>query len=150
MAIYENYKHRELTSKIIKAFYIVYNQLGYGFLEKVYENAMAIVLRRMGLHCEQQTPVFVYFEGEEVGFFRADLLVENTVIAELKASEALCRGDEAQLVNYLRATEIEVGLLLGFCEEPVFRRRVFENSRKKLPDRTGQSGKRPDAGKHPE
>lgn len=132
MPLYENYKHRELTSKILKAFYTVYNRLGYGFLEKVYENALIIELRRMGLRCEQQVPITVYYEGEVVGNFRADILVEGIVILELKAAEAICQSDEAQLVNYLRATDIEVGLLLGFCPKPETRRRVYENSRKKL------------------
>ncbi|TCZ74436.1 GxxExxY protein [Flaviaesturariibacter aridisoli] len=135
MPVYENFKHRELTSKILKAFYTVYNRLGYGFLEKVYENALVIELRKMGLRCEQQVPITVYYEGEVVGNFRADVLVEGIVIVELKAAVNLCAGDEAQLVHYLRATEIEVGLLLGFCEKPDTKRRVFENFRKKLPDR---------------
>lgn len=139
MAIYENYKHRDLTAKILKAFYTVYNRLGYGFLEKVYENALVIELRKMGLRCEQQVPIIVYYEGEVVGNFRADVLVEGIVIVELKAAECLVSADEAQLVNYLRATEIEVGLLLGFCEKPDTKRRVYENHRKKLPDRTNQS-----------
>ncbi|RYZ19038.1 MAG: GxxExxY protein [Chitinophagaceae bacterium] len=135
MPVYENFKHRELTSKILKAFYTVYNRLGYGFLEKVYENALVIELRKMGLRCEQQIPITVYYEGDVVGNFRADVLVEGIVIVELKAAVSLCTGDEAQLVNYLRATEIEVGLLLGFCEKPDTKRRVFENFRKKLPNR---------------
>ncbi|RYY65907.1 MAG: GxxExxY protein [Chitinophagaceae bacterium] len=123
----DNYKYKELTDKIIKAFYKVYNKLGYGFLEKVYENAMAIELRKMGLKCIQQAPIRVYYEGEEVGFFRADLLVEDLVICELKAAEVFCTADEAQLTNYLRATPIEVGLLFNFGRKPEFRRRVFTN-----------------------
>lgn len=126
----DNYKHKELTDKIIKAFFKVYNKLGYGFLEKVYENAMAIELRHMGLKVVQQAPISVFYANEEVGFFRADLLVEDLVICELKAAEVFCPADESQLTNYLRATPIEVGLLFNFGKKPEFRRRVFSNDLK--------------------
>ena len=125
---YEKYKHTDLTEKIIKAFYKVYNTLGFGFLEKVYENAMFIELRNMGLFVEKQRRVKVFYEGQEVGDYFADLIVDEKVIIELKASEALCEEHEFQLINYLKATEIEVGLLLNFGKKPEFRRKIFTNA----------------------
>jgi len=123
----ENYMHSDLTEKIIKAFYKVYNKLGYGFLEKVYENAMSIELKNAGLqHCKQH-PIKVYYDEEQIGSYYADIIVEERVIIELKAAEGLCEEHEAQLINYLRATEIEVGLLLNFGKEPQIRRKVFSN-----------------------
>jgi GxxExxY protein len=124
-----NYKHSDLTEKIIKAFYKVYNTLGFGFLEKVYENAMFIELRNMGLFVEKQRRVKVFYEGNLVGDYCADLAVEEKVIVELKAAEALCEDHEFQLINYLKATEIEVGLLLNFGKKPEFRRKIFSNER---------------------
>jgi GxxExxY protein len=124
--------HKEITDKIISAYYKVYNTLGYGFLEKVYENSLAIALKKLGLKVEQQKNIKVYFETEEVGDYYADLLVEDLVIIELKAAKALGKEHEAQLVNYLRATMIEVGLLLNFGKEPNFKRKIFENRFKKI------------------
>lgn len=126
----ENYKYSELTDKIIRAFYTVYNTLGYGFLEKVYENALLIELRNCGLIATAQYPVDVYYEEERVGIYFADIVVENTVIVELKACEEISPAHEAQLTNYLRATPMEVGLLLNFGKKPELKRRVFDNSRK--------------------
>ncbi|HED08669.1 MAG TPA: GxxExxY protein [Ignavibacteria bacterium] len=123
--------HQELTSKIIGAYYKVYNSLGYGFLEKVYENALKIELRRLNLKVEQQKNIKVVYEGFEVGDYFADLIVEDLVIIELKAAEAICEQHEAQLLNYLKATDIEVGLLLNFGKEAKFVRKVFSNSNKK-------------------
>ncbi len=124
-------KHADLTEKILLAFFKkVYHQLGYGFLEKVYENAMAIELRRMGLQVEQQAKIDVYYEGEIVGEYFADLLVEGKVIVELKAAQAIGADNEAQLLNYLRATPYEVGLLLNFGPKPDFCRKAFDNERK--------------------
>lgn len=123
-------KHEEITDKIIHAFYRVYNTLGYGFLEKVYENAMVIELRKMGLKVVQQARIVVYYEGEEVGDHNADLLVEELVIVELKAARVLEDSHEAQLLNYLKATTIEVGLLLNFGPKPQFRRKVYDNELK--------------------
>ena len=123
--------HKEITGKIIEGFYTVYNVLGYGFLEKAYENAMDIELRKAGLGVIQQKNIKVYYAGEEIGDYFADLLVENMVIVELKAAEAICDEHEAQLINYLRATEIEVGLLLNFGKKPEFKRKIFENHLKK-------------------
>lgn len=119
--------HKELTDKIIKAFYKVYNTLGYGFLEKVYENALKIELEKSGLNVVPQMPIKVYYEGEIVGEYFADLCAENAVIVELKASDSLSNAHEAQLVNYLKATKIEVGLLLNFGPKPEFVRKVFTN-----------------------
>lgn len=123
----DNYKHSEITEKIIKAFYKVYNTLGYGFLEKVYENALFIELAAMGLLVKKQAHIKVYYEDKEVGEYFADLIVEDCVIVELKAAEGLCEEHEFQLINYLKATEIEVGLLLNFGEKPELKRKVFSN-----------------------
>lgn len=122
--------HEDLTDKIIKAYYKVNNTLGFGFLEKVYENAMAIELRKLGMHVEKQKNIKVYYEQEEIGDYYADLLVDHLVIVELKAAESLCEEHEAQLINYLKATPIEVGLLLNFGKKAEFRRKVFSNNRK--------------------
>jgi len=127
------FKHGKLTHQIIGVFYEVYNELGHGFLESVYENATAIALRAVGLRAEQQAPVPVWFRGQQVGDFRADIVVEGSVIVELKAARAIEPVHEAQLLNYLRATPIEVGLLLNFGPKPEFKRLLFDNDRKALP-----------------
>jgi GxxExxY protein len=119
--------HEDITEKIIGSFYKVYNTLGYGFLEKVYENAMAIELRKSGLKVVQQENIKVFYESTEVGDYYADLLVDDLVIVELKAAKSICEEHEAQLVNYLKATTIEVGLLLNFGKEPEFKRKIFQN-----------------------
>lgn len=124
-------KHSETTDKILHAFYkVVYPQLGYGFLEKIYENALTIALRAMGLRVEQQVKISVYFQEQVVGEYFADLLVEDAIIVELKAASRLMPEHEAQLLNYLRATKYEVGLLLNFGPKPQFMRKAFDNSRK--------------------
>ena len=125
-------KHGELTEKIIGIFYDVYNELGYGFLESVYEKAMLKALRSAGLEIESQVSAPVWFRGEQVGDFYADLVVEGAVILELKAARRIERAHEAQLLNYLKATDIEVGLLLNFGEHPEFRRLLLDNERKKI------------------
>lgn len=125
--------HGEITDLILKAFYKVYNTLGYGFLEKVYENSMRIELTKMGVPIKQQKKIKVYYELEQVGDYFADLIVKELVIVELKAAENLCDAHEAQLLNYLRATDIEVGLLLNFGKKPEFRRKYFTNDKKKNP-----------------
>ena len=127
----DNYKHSEITEKIIKAYYNVYNKLGFGFLEKVYENSMMIELKKFGLNCAKQFPIKVIYDSEQVGEYFADILVENSVIIELKAAEILHPDHEAQLVNYLKATEIEVGILLNFGKKPEFKRKVFSKEYKK-------------------
>jgi len=117
-----------ITSKIIRAFYNVYNTLGFGFLEKVYENAMIIELKKLNLHGRRQVPVKVYYDEKQVGDYFADIIVENVVIVELKAAENLCEEHEAQLLNYLRATDIEYGLLLNFGKSPQIKRKVWTNN----------------------
>jgi GxxExxY protein len=126
------YLHSELTEKIIGVFYEVYGELGCGFLESVYEHAMFIALKAHGLRVERQVPVPVWFRGERIGDFRADLLVEGCVIVELKAARTLDGSHEAQLLNYLRATEIEIGLLLNFGSRPGIRRLAYSNDRKSI------------------
>ncbi len=123
----ESLLHNELTSRILKAFYSVYTSLGYGFLEKVYENALMIELGKVGLRVTKQQAIKVFYDGHQVGDYFADLVVEGKVIIELKAAEAICEAHIAQLRNYLRATEIEVGMLLNFGPEPKFIRKVFSN-----------------------
>jgi GxxExxY protein len=123
-------KHSDLTDRIIKAYYDVYNQLGYGFLEKVYENALLIELRKKGLFCVAQLPIEVFYEEQKVGQYFADILVEDSVILEIKAAESLVEEHEAQLINYLKATELEIGLLLNFGKKPEFKRKIFSNENK--------------------
>ena len=124
------YLHKEVTSQIIKGFYNVYNKLGYGFLEKVYEHALKIELTKMGLVVERQKVIKVYYDDAEVGEYFADLLVNNLVIIELKAAETLMEEHENQLINYLKATDIEVGLLLNFGKKPQISRKIFTNKSK--------------------
>lgn len=122
--------HSEITDQILKSFFHVHNSLGYGFLERVYEIAMMRTLQRAGILVLRQMPVDVWFEGEVVGKYYADLVVANRVIVEVKAEESLHPRNEAQLTNYLKATAMEVGLLLNFGEKPTFRRKLFTNDRK--------------------
>jgi GxxExxY protein len=123
-------KHEQLTEQIIKGFYTVYRALGYGFLEKVYENSLAIELRKMRLEVVQQAQIKVYYTGVAVGEYYADLLVADAVIVEIKAVRALLKEHEAQLLNYLKATPYEVGLLLNFGPKPEIKRKVYDNERK--------------------
>ena len=118
-------KYREITSAILKSFYNVHNILGHGFLEKVYENAMIIELRKHGITAIKQQPISVYYDEEIVGKYFADLIVEDKVIVELKAISKLAEQHEAQLINYLKATDKEVGLLLNFGKVPRFKRKVY-------------------------
>lgn len=122
--------HQEITDKILKSFFNVYNTLGYGFLEKVYENSLLIELSENGLQTIQQVAIPVYYHEKQVGNYFADLLVENKVIIELKACENIINEHEIQLLNYLKATNFEVGLLLNFGAKPEFKRKVFSNSNK--------------------
>jgi GxxExxY protein len=124
--------HKELTDKILKTYYDVYNELGFGFLEKVYQNSMFIELNYRGFQVEAQKRIKVFYKGYEVGEYYADLVVDGHVIIELKAAEYMVKEFEIQLINYLRGTSIEVGLLLNFGKKPEFVRKVFENSRKTL------------------
>jgi GxxExxY protein len=127
-----NLKHADITDQIIKAFYKVYNALGYGFNEKVYENALFIELIEIGFRVKKQEPINVFYNGKLVGEYYADLIVADCVIIELKAIASLCSANEAQLLNYLKATKIEVGLLLNFGQKPEHRRKYFTNDRKDL------------------
>lgn len=122
--------HSDLTDAILKTFYDVYNELGYGYLEKVYQNSMYLELSARGLKVEAHKQIKVLCKGTEVGEYYANLVVNDHVILELKAAEAIVKEFEWQLLNYLRGTDMEVGLLLNFGKKPEFVRRVFENSRK--------------------
>jgi len=125
-----NLLHEELTDTIIKTFYEVYNELGYGFLERVYQNSLYLELKSKGLKVEAQKKIEVYYKGIEVGQYYADLIVEDLVILELKAADCIVKEFENQILNYLRGTNCEVGLLLNFGAKPEFRRKIFENNRK--------------------
>lgn len=122
--------HEELTSGILKVFYEVYNELGYGFLERVYQNAMYYELKNQGYEVHAQKKINVYYKDIIVGDYYADLIVNETVILELKANEILTKEDNYQLINYLKSTSCEVGLLLNFGKKPEFIRRIFQNYRK--------------------
>ena len=124
-------KHGLLTEKIIGVFYDVYNELGHGFLESVYQRSLVLALESVGLNARSKIQIPVWFHGQEVGHFEGEILVENCVLLELKAARALVSNHRAQLLNYLRATEIEVGLLLNFGEKPEFKRLIFDNLKKK-------------------
>jgi len=126
----EKYIHEGLTNKIIAAFYNVYNELGFGFLENVYQNALYFELINSGLKVETQKAIEVYYQNHLVGNYRADLIVNDTIILELKAAEYLVEEHELQLINYLKATNIEIGLLLNFGKKPEIRRKIFTNDRK--------------------
>ena len=123
-------KHHPLTEEIIKVFYRVYNALGYGFLEKVYENSMMIEFQKEGLPAVQQSPIDVTYENEIVGQYFADIVVDEKIIVEIKARKCLVPEDTAQLLNYLKATDKEVGLLLNFGPKAEISRKVFDNSKK--------------------
>ena len=125
--------HAGLTRKIIGVYYSVYNELGFGFLESVYQESMSFALLEAGLRCARETVVPVAFRGRLVGEFRPDLVVENAVVVELKACRSLVPAHNAQVINYLRATPYEVGLLLNFGPEPRVRRFVFAATRKCAP-----------------
>lgn len=137
----DQYKHSPLTKEIINAFYKVYNTLGYGFLEKVYERALAYELIKRGFQVEEQIPIKVYYEEVVVGEYFADLLVNRSVIIELKSVETLIEAHKAQLLNYLRATGIEVGLILNFGPKPQIGRRIYDTARHSgsLPNGSGAS-----------
>ncbi|GAB1429701.1 GxxExxY protein [Ignavibacteria bacterium] len=127
--------HKNITDIVIKAFYQVYNELGFGFLERVYQNAMYYELQSQGLLCEAEKPIKVYYKNLTVGDYRADIILENKIIIELKAAQSLVYEHELQLINYLKATDIEVGLLLNFGEKPEFKRKIFTNENKNRNER---------------
>lgn len=110
---------REITEKVIGCAYRVYNKMGFGFLESVYEKCLLIELRKAGIHAKSQQPIKVAYENEIVGEFVADIIVENTVILELKSVQRIVKAHEVQLVNYLVATGKPVGLILNFGEKKV-------------------------------
>ena len=122
--------HKELSESILKVFYDVYNELGYGFLEKVYQNAMYLELKSQGFKVEPQKQIKVYYKNELVGDFFADLLINDLIILELKACDSLVKSHYVQTLNYLKATNIEIGLLLNFGEKPEIKRLIFTNNRK--------------------
>ena len=128
----DKFKYKEITDIILKSFYEVYNELGAGFLESVYEKALNIVLTGYGMHVERQKDIPVSFRGNIIGNFKADLTVNERVIVEIKAVRTLDSAHEAQLINYLKATDVEVGLLLNFGEKPKFKRFAYDNKRKKI------------------
>ncbi|TSA10371.1 MAG: GxxExxY protein [Deltaproteobacteria bacterium] len=130
----DRFKYKEITDIILRSFYEVYNELGDGFLESVYENALYIVLTGYGLRIARQKDISVSFRGKVIGDFKADLIVNEKVIVELKAVRTLDPVHEAQLINYLKATNIEVGLLLNFGRKPEFKRFVYDNKRKNISD----------------
>ena len=123
------YKHSELTGQIIKAAQNVHNTLGYGFLEKVYHNALLIELPKCGLLVESEKQITVKYDGQSVGEYFVDILVENKVILEIKAVKQTNPDYEVQLVNYLKATKIDIGLLLNFGPSLQVKRKIFETSR---------------------
>ncbi len=118
-----DFKYRDLTDR-------VYNRLGYGFLEKVYENAMMFEFRKEGIPATAQYPIKVFYEGNTIGEYNADIFVDNKIIIELKASRNLAEENEAQLLNYLKATNVEVGLLMNFGTRPEIKRKAFDKARK--------------------
>src|SRR6476646_6892545 len=135
-----SYKHSALTELIIGTFYGVYNELGYGFLESVYRISLQLALLAQGVEVEQEVPVAVYFRGKNVGDFRADLVVNRVVLLELKTADAIAAAHEAQVINYLRATALELGLILNFGPKPQARRLLLDNVRKhKFTAQTGGS-----------
>ena len=129
----DSFKHKETTNLLIKAFFKVYNTLGHGFIEKVYENAMVIEARSLGLQIKQQQPISVFYGDTVVGEYITDFIVNSAVIVELKAVSKLTELHEAQLMNYLKATPYEIGLLLNFGIKAEFQRRIMDNNRKKKP-----------------
>lgn len=124
-----DFLYKKLTAEIIKCFYKVYNTLGFGFLEKVYENALKIELEKNEMSVERQKPIRVFYDAHLVGEYFADLVVDSKIIIELKAAESIHEEHELQLINYLKATEFELGLLLNFGKKPEIRRKIFTHER---------------------
>ena len=126
--------HKSLSDSILKIYYEVYNELGYGFLEKVYQNAMYFELKSQGFKVEAQKQIKVFYKSQIVGEYFADIIVEGVITLELKACECLKDEHQAQLLNYLRATKVEIGMLLNFGTEPEFKRLIYTNDRKRIKD----------------
>ncbi|WP_188220570.1 GxxExxY protein [Flavobacterium pokkalii] len=127
----KTFPHSDLTKTIIGVFYNVYNELGYGFLEKVYHNSMIIELKSRGFEIKSQKKLNVFYKNEIVGEYIPDIIVNHSVIIELKCVEYMTDTHECQLLNYLKATDCEVGLLLNFGKDPQFIRKIFTNEYKK-------------------
>jgi len=125
------FPHQDLTKALIGIYYDIYNELGYGFLEKVYQNAMLLELKSRGYHVESQKKINVFYKKQIVGDYFPDIIVNNSVIIELKCVEYLVEAHECQLLNYLKATDCEAGLLLNFGKDPQFIRKIFTNEFKK-------------------
>lgn len=123
-------KHRDLTEKLIGLFFSIYNELGHGFMESVYEQAFSVTLAENKIFFQRQVALPVYFHGQQVGDFRADLFVDGKVIVELKAGRAIEPSWEKQVLNYLRATDVEIGMLFNFGAKAEFKRYIFENLKK--------------------
>jgi len=123
-------KYEELSQFIIKGFYETYNELGRGFLESVYQKSLKICMEDLGLKVESEKIIDVIFRGQTVGIFRADLIVENKIILELKAVKHLLPENQAQLMNYLKATDLELGFVMNFGDKPEFKRLFYNNERK--------------------
>jgi GxxExxY protein len=130
MAVNFSYKHSELTEAIIGVFYDVYNELGCGFLESVYRKALRLALAEKGFIVEQEVPISVFFRGNNVGDFRADIVVNHTILLELKTAEKIIPAHEAQVLNYLRSTSLKLGLILNFGPKAQVRRLLLDNARK--------------------
>lgn len=124
--------YKELTEEILHAFYKVHFKLGFGFLEKVYKNALFLEMNELGWRCETEKLINVYYKERIVGAYYADILVDNKVILELKAAECICKEHEYQLINYLKASDLEIGLLLNFGKKAEFKRVIYTNDRKEL------------------
>ncbi|PWH87006.1 GxxExxY protein [Brumimicrobium oceani] len=123
-------KHKNLTNQIIKTLYDVYNELGHGFLENVYQNTLYLELKNRGIYVEAQKQIKVYYKNTQVGVYYADLIIDEVIILELKAAEVIVKEFEFQLLNYLKPTEIEVSLLLNFGVKPEFKRKIFTIKKK--------------------
>jgi GxxExxY protein len=126
----EKFKYKEYTDLVLKAYYQVYNTLGYGFLEKVYLNALLIEFEKLGLEAKPQHAISVLYADKIVGEYYADIMIQNCILVEIEAAKTLTLEHEAQLLNYLKATNVEVGLLLNFGPQAEFKRKAFSNSRK--------------------
>jgi GxxExxY protein len=127
----KNFPHQELTKSVIGIYYNVYNELGFGFLEKVYHKSLLIELKRNGYKIDSEKKVNVYYKNEIVGEYIPDIIINDSVIVELKCVEYLTDIHENQLLNYLKATDCEVGLILNFGKDPQFIRKIFTNDLKK-------------------
>ena len=123
-------RHSEVTGKILGAFFELHKELGLGFSEKIYESALEVLLTEVGLFVEKQKDIFVYFHGRIIGEYKADMIINGVVLLEIKSVEKLIDAHDAQLLNYLKSTEIEVGLLLNFGRQAEFRRKIYDNPRK--------------------